>query len=254
MSSAPRTLSSPQRAQPRARRSALGRQVALLSAATAGLGCALGGCGGSSGSDLASKSAPQILAASRTAAESASSVHLELKLAQRSVHSTIVGDFVRGRGARVRLSLLDVKYEAVVIGDTAYVKASPVVLSELGIKSTRARNAWLKGPARSGPLAGIAENFLGNAFLRNLLGGSGRLAKVGAATVLGQKAFKLKETGRGLYTGFVYVAASGKPYPIELEKQGTEHGTVTLSRWNQPVTLTAPAGALDIATLTHQSS
>ncbi len=231
--------------------SARHRCVALLAAGAAALACAFAGCGGSSSGGVASKSARQILAAAQAAAQSASSVHLELHLAQRSVHSSIVGDLVRGKGARVHLALLDIEYEAIVIGETAYVKASPAVLSELGVKGSKAAHNWLKGSARKGPLAGIAQNFLGDTFLHGLLAGRGGVAKAGTATVLGQKTVKLKETGRALYTGFLYVAASGTPYPIQLEKQGREHGTVTLSRWNQPVSLTPPANAIDISTLTQ---
>ena len=49
--------------------------------------------------------------------------------------------------------------------------------------------------------------------------------------------------------GTLYVAATGKPYPIEVVKDGGKGGTVVFDRWNEPVTLVAPADAIDITKL-----
>ena len=56
----------------------------------------------------------------------------------------------------------------------------------------------------------------------------------------------LKDTTKG---GTLYVAATGKPFPLQITKEGKESGKVTFSRWDQPVTLTAPSGAIDISKL-----
>jgi hypothetical protein len=45
------------------------------------------------------------------------------------------------------------------------------------------------------------------------------------------------------------VAATGQPYPVEIAKPGAAGGTVKFNRWNTPVKLTPPAGALDIGQL-----
>ena len=65
-------------------------------------------------------------------------------------------------------------------------------------------------------------------------------------TIEGQRAIALKDTSKG---GTLYVATSGKPYPLEIAKAGKESGKVILDRWDQPVTLKAPAGAIDISEL-----
>jgi hypothetical protein len=49
--------------------------------------------------------------------------------------------------------------------------------------------------------------------------------------------------------GTLYVATTGKPYPIEISKGGSESGKITFDRWNQPVAITAPANSVDLAEL-----
>ena len=49
--------------------------------------------------------------------------------------------------------------------------------------------------------------------------------------------------------GTLYVATSGKPYPVKLAKGGAGGGTLTFDRWNQPVSITPPANAIDLAQL-----
>ncbi len=45
------------------------------------------------------------------------------------------------------------------------------------------------------------------------------------------------------------VAATGKPYPVHLLSKGTNPEDVTLSGFDQPQTIAAPPGALDLASL-----
>jgi hypothetical protein len=46
--------------------------------------------------------------------------------------------------------------------------------------------------------------------------------------------------------GTLYVATTGTPYPLEILKKGGSGGSILFDRWNQPVTLTAPANAINI--------
>jgi hypothetical protein len=63
--------------------------------------------------------------------------------------------------------------------------------------------------------------------------------------VNGQKAIELKMTAK-LFSGSLYIATTGKPYPIELIKRGRETGQTTFSHWNQSVSLTAPPNAIAV--------
>jgi hypothetical protein len=47
--------------------------------------------------------------------------------------------------------------------------------------------------------------------------------------------------------GTLYVATTGKPYPVEIVKTGSQPGRVDFDHFNESVTLTAPSNAIDIA-------
>lgn len=49
--------------------------------------------------------------------------------------------------------------------------------------------------------------------------------------------------------GVLYVAATGPPYPIEISMGGADAGTLSFDKWNQPVSVFAPANAIDVAQL-----
>ena len=56
----------------------------------------------------------------------------------------------------------------------------------------------------------------------------------------------LRESGRKLSTPTIYIAAAGIPYPLKIVKRGREHGEVTFTGWDHPVTLSAPADAIPL--------
>jgi len=215
------------------------------------LAAAIAGCG-SLGNDVASKSPAQILAAARAAAEGASSVHIESKLAQARIASTIDVDAASSHGARGKISFGPIAYEMILVGDTAYFKGSTALYSQLVGSAAAARlpkGAWLKGSATTGQLGALASSVEQDKLLARLLESSGDLAKGANTTVNGQKVVEIKEAGHVLFTASLYIATTGKPYPIEIAKRGREHGQITFSRWGEPVSLAAPANAVDISRL-----
>jgi hypothetical protein len=78
------------------------------------------------------------------------------------------------------------------------------------------------------------------------LSSHGKLAKGGTSTVAGQKVIAVNDTTMG---GTLYVATTGEPYPVEVAKAGSGGGRVVFDHYNQPVSLTAPADAIDITKL-----
>jgi len=58
----------------------------------------------------------------------------------------------------------------------------------------------------------------------------------------------LRDTSRN---GSLFVASTGEPYPIEIVKRGSETGHITFTDWHQPVSLSAPSGAIDLSQLQH---
>jgi hypothetical protein len=214
----------------------------------------VGGCGASD-NGVASKSPAEILAAAQVAAQGARFVHVEGQFAQGhlaaggpSFSSSV--DLAAGEGARGRVSLSGLSYEAVLVGTTVYFKAHRGLETRLFGKRAALlpAGAWLTGPAR-GVLGAIAATIDPQKLIARLLASNGQLTKGRSTNVAGQRAIALTEGGRRLYAGEIYVATNGKPYPLQIVKTGTEHGRVTFSRWDQPIALSAPAPAVEVAKL-----
>ena len=230
-------------------RARAGAPLALLLAA------ALAGCGGSAGNGIASKSPSEILAASNAAALSATSVHVVDKNAGGPLSLTLNLELA-GDGGRAQLSLLGVAFEEIRIANTLYVKGNPFFYKRLGrIERLGAtvhvpKGTWLKAPANSGKLAQLAA-FTERRELALILRSTGPLTKGAASTVNGQQVIELKEAAK-LFTGSLFIATTGKPYPIQLVKHGKESGQITFTGWNQAVSLAAPANAVELAKLEHR--
>ena len=109
---------------------------------------------------------------------------------------------------------------------------------------------WLKGSATTGSLARYAALTSLPIQLDRQLGG-GPFTGGTTTTINGQKAIELKETGK-LFSGSLAIAATGKPYPIQITKQGRETGRTTFTGWNQPAALSAPTNAIALTTLEHR--
>ena len=228
-----------------ATRSSLSALVALA----LGLGL-LTGCG-SSESTAVTKSGPEILAAANDAARGASSVHVVARNSQGRLGLSL-DVHLASNGGRGTLSFLKRKYEVIRIGDVIYLKGTKsfyVGLSHaLGKPVHVAEGAWLKVPATIGPAAQLAAFVDLHGELGRLLASPGTVTKGASTTVNGQKAITLKQKTK-VYDGSLFVAATGKPYPIEQVKHGErEQGRTTYSDWNQPVELSPPSPVVELGT------
>ncbi len=222
----------------------------LLSTALALL-VALSGCG-SSDNGVAAKSAKEILQASKAAAIGASSVRVVGVSKVRGSSFTINAHLALG-SARARISLLGLDYEVIRIGETVYLKGSQAFYARLGASLGKTLHVpvgtWLKAPAGSGPLGQLAALTDLPKELSLMLSTSAYLTKGASTTIDGQKAIALKEKAK-LYEGVLYVATTGKPYPIELVKSGgRERGRTRFSGWDRGVSLRAPSPAVEVGGL-----
>jgi hypothetical protein len=209
----------------------------------------LGGCGGPSGNDVASKSPMAILAASKAAAASATSVHVVSETSQGPLSFTADLELASG-GGRGRVSVIGLAFEVIRIGETAYLKGSTAFYRHLDavtadVAAKAPHGTWLKAPVSSPQLARLAAFTDLNGELDRLLGSAGTFTKGITTTVDGQSVIELKEASR-LFSGSLFIATTGKPYPIQLIKRGKEKGQTTFSDWNRPVSLSAPANAIAI--------
>jgi hypothetical protein len=209
------------------------------------------GCGGSSSSDdsgLASKSAAQIVTAAQTAADSASSVHVSGSIVNGSTPIGLDMELVNGKGGRGRLSESGVSFELVEVGGYVYIKGSQAFYSHVAgpAAAELLQGKWLKAPAGTGTFASLTSLTNLRKLLDSTLTSHGALTKGATSTVEGQQALAIRDATRG---GTLYVASNGTPYPLQISKGGNSGGRIAFNRWNEPVTLKAPANAVDLPQL-----
>jgi hypothetical protein len=209
----------------------------------------LAGCGKSSSSNsIASKSAEEIVSESKAAADTASSVHVSGSLTSGGSPITLDLNLVAGKGATGELTENKASFKLVLVGGTAYISGSPSFYRSLGGAAAVQLLAgkWLKAPATTGEFASFGSLADMRKLIDTTLAGHGALAKGATSTVSGQQAIAITDTTKH---GTLYVATTGKPYPIQISKDGAEAGKIAFDRWNQPVTITAPANSIDLSEL-----
>src|SRR3954447_4099283 len=223
-------------------------RTALLAVLSAAL--VLAGCGSSSsGNGIESKSAKEILEATKAAASTATSVHIRGSIVTEGKPITLDMQLLKGKGGKGTISQEGFTIQLVQTGGAVYINGSAAFYKHVSGSAAAAllQGKWLKAPADSGELASLAElTDLGKLLDTALAGHGSNVTKGGTTTIAGQKAVELKDDTKG---GTLYVAATGKPYPLQITKTGSESGKVVFNRWDQPVTLQAPATAIDISAL-----
>jgi hypothetical protein len=222
------------------RRAAISPALALA-IAVAGLA----GCGSSADNGVASKNASEILAAAKAAAQGATAVHVESQAAQGPLKLALNLELTSD-GGRGEISLLGSSFEVIRIGDTFYLKGNPAFYQRLGINPARVpHGAWIKTAANNSQFAQLSAFTDLPGEVGRLLSTAKPVTKGTTTTTNGQKTVELKQAGQ-LYTGKIYVATTGRPYPVQITKTGRETGRTTLTNWNQPVDLTPPTNAIPI--------
>jgi hypothetical protein len=227
----------------------LPRPVLAAALAALALGLIAAGCGSSSsGNGLQSKSPSQILEATKAAAATATSVHIDGTISSNGKPISLNMELLAGKGGKGTIAQEGFTIKLIQVRGAVYINGSAAFYTHVGgaAAAQLLQGKWLKAPANSGELASLAELTNLSKLIDTALSNHGTLAKAPAATIEGQKAIALKDSTTG---GILYVAANGTPYPLEIAKTGKESGKVVLDRWNQPVALTAPAGAIDISKL-----
>jgi hypothetical protein len=210
------------------------------------LAVVLGGCGSSSsGNGIASKSPAQIVAAAKTAAGGAATVHIAGTIVSEGKPLTINMDLVKGKGGTGRITLEGVSIDLIRVGGAVYINGSQAFYQRIaGAAAAKLlQGKWLKAPENSGNFASLASLTDLAKLIDTTLSNHGKLVRDGTTTVDAQKAVAVKDVTQG---GTLYVAVTGSPYPVQVAKDGAGGGKIVLDRWNKPVTLTAPANAINI--------
>jgi hypothetical protein len=253
------TARSPGSPAPLARRVQCGRQMrpgflhAGRALALALLLGGLAGCGSSSSSSsssngVAAKPPAQIVAATKAAADAAESVHVSGSIVTGGTPITLDMDLRSGSGGRGKLSENGLAFELIQTGGTVYIKGSSDFYKRIGGSAAAQllQGRWLKAPTSNADFASIASLTDLKRLVDTALASHGALAKGAQTSVNGQKAIALRDTSNG---GTLYVATTGKPYPLEIRKSGAEGGKVEFTRWNEPVSLGPPRDAIDVSQL-----
>lgn len=211
------------------------------------------GCG-SQNNGVGSKSPAEILDAATAAAQAASAVHLQASSSAGGLMLVMSMRYTK-EGARGQVTLLGLSFELIRIGNSLYVRGNRAFDRRLGemlggrtgaaVAAKLPSGTWLQGAAGAGPVKQLAAFTDMDQELALILGHRTPVGKGAERTMGGQKTIELKQAGR-LYTGALYIATIGNPYPILQRKTGQETGQTSFTEWNKPVTLTAPTPALDV--------
>jgi hypothetical protein len=209
---------------------------------------ALAACGGSSDNGVASKSPMGILNAANKAIASASSVHIAGSFVTSSgTPITVDLHLVSGKGATGSVSSRGLLFKLINIGPTVYVNAGPNVWQTIA-NPTAAQvlaGKWLKTSA-TGNFAAFGKFTNLHSLLSAALASHGALTKGSTSTVHGQQVVAVRDASKG---GTLFVATTGQPYPVEIQKAGSQKGAVLFDQYNQPVSLSAPSNAIDASKL-----
>jgi hypothetical protein len=214
---------------------------------TAGLIAGCGGSGGGSGNGVAAKPPNVIVREANTAISNASSVHVTGSISSNGVPLTLDLSLVSGKGGTGSLSEAGLTFRVIAVGQNVYIQGTPAFWTHFAgpAVARKLEGQWLRAPATSqfAPIAALTNQRL---LFGKVLLSHGRLKKVGTATLNGQSVVGVQDSTAG---GTLYVAATGKPYPVEVVKRGTGGGRIVFDRINQPVALNPPAHFRDISQL-----
>jgi hypothetical protein len=231
------------------------RRLSACAVSAVVLAFAVAACGGSSASSsggasdngVSSKSPEQIVSAVNTAVDGVNSVHVAGSVSNSGSQTTLDLNLVNGKGGKGSMSQAGLGFKVVTVGNQVYINGSNAFWQKFGgsAASQLLSGKWLKAPA-TGQLSSIASLTNVHTLFNQLLASHGKLAKGSTTTVNGQKVIAVKDTTNG---GTLYIATTGKPYPVEIIKSGSDGGKITFDQFNQPVTLAAPANSIDISKL-----
>jgi hypothetical protein len=207
----------------------------------------LAGCGGSKSNGEAAKPAAEVLTDAKTAAAGAKGVHVAGSITDAGQALTLDLDLARGRGGKGKMSESSLAFEIIRVGDKAYIRGSDAFLRKFAgsAGAQLLHGKWLEGSATKGDLAALAPLTDIVKLLNGALAAHGKLRNAGEQQYKGQKVVAIKDSARH---GTLYVAATGKPYPVAIVG-GADQGTVTFDSWDESVSISAPKGAIDMSKL-----
>jgi hypothetical protein len=212
---------------------------------------------------LAAQSPKQLRSAMLRAASARSSVHYVSTSSIPAHLVRMVSDVGRGRGIQ-RITFTSGGHSGpatiLVVGRSAYIRGNAFTLHGY-FAFTQAQAAqyagkWISIPSTSPLYSDVAADATFATFLADLAPRS-HLSVV-RATIAGRRSLGIQGTVQEGALGLLetaYAPARGTPLPFEEKAVAPGHPGTSLtrmSRWNEPVHVSAPAGAVPIATVLGQ--
>lgn len=195
--------------------------------------------------------APQIVTEAQRALSEASSVRIKGQYKQNDKPVTVDVRIAAGKApaddkATGVVTTDGVRVEIRRLGDQIYLKGDDRFLQALGPKAQTAKGKWLKGPVAQAD-QGLANLTDLDAFASTLAPGREALTKESVKPLAGQPAISvLSPKGARLW-----VANTGKPFPLRIDRIGVAVGTLEFLDYNAPVDVRAPSPTVDLATVSQ---
>ena len=223
--------------------------LAALVAAVVVAGCGSSSSSSSSASNgVAAKSPDQIIKAAVAAAESAKSMHVNGTINSDGTFGVDL-DLMTGKGATGTISQGPVKFKLVVTGGDVYFQGNRQFWLKVGHSEAAVKlflGKWIREPAKAQQFASVAhltsiKSLFGSIFKQS----AGTFTKGSTSTVQGQPAIAVHDTK----TGTLYVATTGKPYPLKVVGSGSSSGQISFTQFNHTFTIAAPKNSVNAAQL-----
>jgi hypothetical protein len=209
------------------------------------------GCGKSGPPSNGEQDKPvaQIIADAKAAARAATTVHIVGTGESGGKPFSIDVSLDAKRGAEGHFTYNGANFDMIRIGDKGYFRGDQQFLKQF-VPNAPAGNVgtWFVSPfanTKFAPLEQFTDIRLLTSEIVNPPPASA--LKKGSTSVVGnQKVLPLIDNADGVT---LYVAASGKPYPLQLSTTVPVAGSINLNAWDMPIKFTAPKGAIVVSTL-----
>jgi hypothetical protein len=233
----------------------------VLAALLAALVLAACGSSGSSGSKsstsshsstaasngVASKSPTEILDAAVAAAESAGSMHVSGTVTQQGTIGLDL-DLVTGKGAAGTISQGAPKFKLIVVGRDFFFQGNRAFWLHAAHSQAAVQlllGKWIRYPSAGAQFGSVSHLTSIKAVMDAIVREHGTLSKGQATTIAGQPAIVLDDSNGGR----LYVATTGKPYPLKLIAKRSAGGVVSFTQYGHPFAIAAPKHSIDATQL-----
>jgi hypothetical protein len=233
------------------RRSVL-RSTAIAMIAGCGL-LSMSACGGNDERPLpavttptaSSLTAPQIVTEAQRAFSTATATHITGQYKENGKPVQVDMRIEAGKKATGRVITDGVGVEVRRLGDTLFVKGDDKFLAALGPAAQATKGKWLVSPIAQAD-RGLANLTDLDRFAGTLSPGKGKLTKEDVRTLAGQPAVSVRSSSGAR----LWVADTGKPYPLRVERTGDVAGFIDYGDYDSLVDVRAPSPTVDLASVT----